>query len=143
VTAATVVYTRMPKKAMEALLALGTLKVMLATATHTPDQDAHDYINDVSANEASGTSYSAGGITLTTPTVTIDTATNTLAIDADDVTTASLSVSCRWAVVYVDTGTPSTSPVLCYVDLSQGVGGNITCTGITWAAGGILPATVA
>jgi hypothetical protein len=142
VTAPTTVVTYLPKKALEALIALGTPTVMLATATFTPTQDTLDFVNDVT-NEASGTSYSAGGIVLTTPVVNIDTATNTLTFDAADITTAALSVSCRWAVIYVNTGTPSTSPVIAYVDLSQGVGGNVTVTGINWDAAGIVPFVVA
>lgn len=141
-TAPTTVATYLPKKALEALLALGDLTVMLATDTYVPNQDTLDFVNDVT-NEASGTSYSAGGIVLTTPVVNVDTATNTLTLDADDVTTAGLSVSCRWAVIYVDTGTPSTSPVVAYVDLSEGVGGNVTVTGIAWDTDGIVPFVVA
>jgi hypothetical protein len=142
VTAPTTVVTNLPKKALEAFVALGTPKVMLVDAAFTPVQDTLDYINDVT-NEASGTSYSAGGITLTGVVVNLDTATNKATLDADDVTTAGLSVSCRWAVLYVYTGSTSTSPVIAYVDLSQGVGGNVTVTGIQWDSAGIVPFTVA
>lgn len=142
-TAPTTVPTNMPKRAMTALLALGTTKMMFVTATHTPDQDAYDFINDVSANEAAGTSYSAGGITLTSVVVNLDTATNTVSVDADDITTAGLSVSARWGYVYVDTGTPSTSPILAYTDFSQGVGGNVTVTGYQFDSAGILAFVVA
>lgn len=141
-TAPTLVYLTAPKKAVEALLALGAATVMLATDSYVPDQDAHDFVNDVT-NEAAGTGYSAGGIVLTGVTVTLDTATNTLALDADDVTPAGLSVVCRWAVIYVDTGTPATSPTIAFVDLSEGLGGNVTVTGILWDADGIVPFVVA
>jgi hypothetical protein len=145
-TAPVKVYTNAPKRALLALLGVtsvsGTPKLMLATASYTPDQDAHDFVNDIT-NEAAGTSYTAGGITLTTVAVNLDGSTNTVTLDADDITTASLSVSCRWGIIYVDTGTASTSPLIAYVDLSEGVGGNVTVTGITWNASGIVPFVVA
>lgn len=139
-TAATLWYGLAHKKAYESMLALGTPKVMLVTATHTPNQDTHDFINDANANEGSGTGYSAGGVTLASVAVSYDTATNKVKIDADDV--SGISVSARWAIVYVDTGTAATSPVISYTDLSEGVGGNVTVTGIAWGAGGIVDVTV-
>jgi hypothetical protein len=141
VTAPTFVYCNAPVGAWQALLALGTPKLMLVTATHTPDQDANDFINDASANEAAGTGYTAGGITLTSVTVTLDTATNTVKVDAADI--SGISVSCRWAIAYVDTGTPSTSRLLSCTDLSEGLGGDVTATGITWSTDGIFEAVVA
>lgn len=134
------VVTNMPKGLAELALAAGTLTVMLATDTFVPDQDTLVYIDDVT-NEAAGTSYVAGGIALTGQTVTIDTATNTVTIDADNIVVAGLSVSCRWAVIYIDTGTPSTSPVLGYGDTTGG--GNGTFTGGNWNAAGIIPLVVA
>jgi hypothetical protein len=128
---------------MNALLALGTPKMMFVDAAHTPNQDTEDYINDVNANEAAGTSYTAGGITLTSVTVTLDASTNTITIDAADITTAALSVSARWGYVYVDTGTAATSPILAYTDFSQGAGGNATVTGYLFDAAGILAYVVA
>lgn len=139
--APTVVYCNAPKLAWEALLDLGTPKFMLADAAYTPDQDAHDYANDVT-NEAAGTGYTAGGITLTGVAVTLDTATNTILIVADNLT--GISVPCRWGVLVVDTGVASTSPVLGYTDFSEGLGGNVTLTGTTsMDTDGILEAVAA
>ena len=46
-----------------------TIKVMLTTSLYTPDQDTHDFKNDVT-NEVTGTGYTAGGQALTNKTVT-------------------------------------------------------------------------
>lgn len=127
--APTLVYCYAPKKAWEALLALGTPKFMLVDAAHTPNQDTNDFINDVNANEAAGTGYTAGGLTLASVTVTLDAATNTITITATDI--SGISVSCRWGVFYVDTGTAATSPVLSYTDFSLGLGGNVTLVSTT------------
>lgn len=47
------------------------VKLALVTNTYTPNQDTHDYWNDVSANEVSaGGGYTTGGQAITTPAVT-------------------------------------------------------------------------
>lgn len=139
-TAPTLVYCNAPKKAWEALLALGTPKLMLADAAYTPNQDTHDFVNDVT-NEAAGTGYTAGGLTLAGVTVSLDAATNTVTITCTDI--SGISVSCRWGVFYVSTGTAGTSPVIAYIDFSQGVGGNVTLTATTsLGTTGLLQAVV-
>jgi hypothetical protein len=45
--------------------------------------------------------------------------------------------------LFIDTGTPATSPVLCYFDLSEGIGGNVTFTTFAFDADGIIPLLVA
>lgn len=45
----------------------GTIKMALVTSSHSFN-DTHEFWNDVSTNEASGTGYSAGGATLGTKT---------------------------------------------------------------------------
>lgn len=118
-----------------------TIKVMLCTSSYTPNQDTHDFKDDIT-NEVSGTGYTAGGATLTTKTDSYTSGTNTIALDADDVTWSSSSITARYAVIYDATpGTDATRPLLGYVDFGADVtstNGNFT---ITWAAGGILTAT--
>lgn len=141
-TAPTVVASNLPKKAMEALLATGTTKMMFVDVAHTPNQDTEDNINDVNSNEAAGTSYTTGGIAVTA-TVTLDTSTNTITVDLSDITTAGLSVPARWGYAYVDTGTPATSPILGYTDFSNGTNVNTTVTGYVFDTLGFLAYTVA
>jgi hypothetical protein len=137
------VVTNMPKNLMVAALDLGTLKAMLVDDAYTPDQDALDFINDVSSNEAAGTGYVAGGFTLGTPVVNTDTATNTSTLDADDIDGAGVSVPAMTLVLYIDTGTEATSPVLCYFDLANGGGVNVTFTTFAFDPDGIIPLLVA
>ena len=49
-----------------------TIKVALLSSSYTPDQDAHDYFNDVSTYEVSGTGYTTGGNTLASKTATVE-----------------------------------------------------------------------
>lgn len=122
--------------------AADTIKVLLTTSAYTPDQDAHDFVNDIT-NEVTGTGYTAGGTALANKTVTYDAASNTVRLDADDVSWPTSTVTARRAVIYKDTGTASTSPLLGWVDF----GGDQATSGatfqITWAATGILNATAA
>jgi hypothetical protein len=46
-----------------------TIKLALVTSSYTPDSDTHDFWDDVVANEASGTGYTADGATLASATV--------------------------------------------------------------------------
>ena len=115
-----------------------TIKLMLLTSSHTIDDDADVFINDVSANEVSNSGgYSAGGGTLTTTASTDDSA-NTGVLDAVDITFAAATIAAAFAVIYKDSGTPSTSPIICTIDF----GGTKTSTvgdfKIAFASAGIL-----
>lgn len=110
-------------------LANDTIKMMIVTSSYTPDVDAHDFINDVSTNEVSASgSYSAGGLTLGTKTVTQDDTDNEGVFDCADPVATAATITGRYVVFYKDTGTPSTSPLICYDDL----GSDKTSTVGTW-----------
>ena len=121
-----------------------TIKVALLTSSYTPNQDTHDYFDDVSANEVSGTGYTAGGQTLGSKTVTYDSANNVIILDAADTTWSSSTITARYAVIYDDSGATAASKALIgYVDFSSdqsSTNGNFT---ITWDATGIVRITVA
>lgn len=120
------------------------IKVALLDSAYVPDQDAHDYFDDVSVNEVTGTGYTAGGASLATKTVTYDAANNVVIFDADDVTWANSTITARYAVVYdASGGTAATNPLIGYVDFGSdqsSSNGNFT---ITWDATGIVRITVA
>lgn len=65
---------------------------------------------------AANPGYTVGGQALASRTVAYDAPSNTLTLDAADLSWSSSSLNCRYLVVYVDTGTSSTSPLICYVD---------------------------
>jgi hypothetical protein len=121
-----------------------TIKVALLTNSYTPDQDAHNYLDDVVAYEVSGTGYTAGGNTLANKTNAYNSATNVIVLDADDTTWSSSTITARYAVVYDATpATNATRPLIGYVDFGSdqsSSNGNFT---ITWDATGIVRITVA
>ena len=95
----------------------GTFKCALLTAAYTIDQNLHDFWDDVSANEVSGTNYTADGNACASITVTMDGA-GLVTFDCDDPATwlenAGGFSNARYAILYWDTGTPSTSRLLAY-----------------------------
>ena len=121
-----------------------TIKVALLTSSYTPNQDTHDYFDDVVANEVSGTGYTAGGNTLASKTITYDGSTNKVVLDAADTTWSSSTITARYAVVYdASPATNATRPIIGYVDFGSdqsSSSGNFT---ITWDATGIVVITVA
>jgi len=113
----------------------------LASSAYTPDQDTHDYADDIT-DELSGGGYAR--VTLTTKTVGYTAGTNVLKLDADDVTfTAFTAADIRYAVFFADTGADSVSPLLLYVDF----GATLTATSqslvVELSADGLMTFTVA
>ena len=119
-----------------------TVKVALCTSSYTPNQDTHDYFNDVT-NEITGTGYTAGGATLTSKTATYTSGTNVLALDCADPTWTGATFTFRYAVFYVSTGTSSTSPLLCYVDFITDQTVTAGTASLTVNASGLLTLTAA
>jgi len=121
-----------------------TIKVALLTNAYTPDQDAHNYLDDVVASEVSGTGYTAGGNTLANKTNSYNSGTNVITLDADDTTWSSSTITARYAVIYDATpATNATRPLIGFVDFGSdqsSSNGNFT---ITWDATGIVRITVA
>lgn len=119
-----------------------TWKTMLTTSAYVPDQDAHDYKDDVT-NEISGTNYTAGGATISPLTSVYTGGTNIWNADGSDAAWATATFTCRIAVNYDDTpGTAGTKGLLSYVDM----GGDQTVSAanftIQWAAAGIVQVLV-
>lgn len=120
------------------------IRVALVANTYTPDQDNHDYWNDVVANEVTGVNYVANGAALGTPTVTYTGATNKIKLDGDDVSWASSTITARYAVIYDRTpGSDATRPLIAYVDFGADMSSYNGTFQITWDANGIVEFTVA
>jgi hypothetical protein len=102
-----------------------TMKVSAHTNTYTVNQDTNEFFSDLT-NEVTGTNYTAGGATLSTPTVTRS--TGTVTFDAVDVVwtqnAAGFSTG-RKFVCYRSTGTGTTSKLYSVVTADADVG-NVT-----------------
>lgn len=105
-----------------------TIKVILVdTGAYTPQTSVHQYLSDIPTS-----ARIAGPVTLTAK------ATTGGAADAADCTFPSVSgASIEAIVIYADTGTESTSPLIAYIDTATGLpitpnGGDII---VTWDNG--------
>lgn len=117
-----------------------TVKVMLTTSSYAPNQTTHKYKNQVT-NEVTGAGYTAGGKTLSGKTVGATGLTYTF--DADDIVWSSSTITARYAVFYIDTGTASTSPLVAYWDFESdqiSSSGNFT---LTISGSGVVTVTAA
>ena len=105
-----------------------TIKVYLVdTGSYTPQTTTHEYLSDISSS-----ARIAGPVTLSAKS------TAGGAADAADVTFTSVSgASIEAIVIYSDTGTEATSPLIAYIDTATGLpitpnGGDII---VTWDNG--------
>lgn len=137
---ASVVYNNFKQKQLNTnQIAFDTsaIGVALVLSGYTPDIDTHDFFNDIT-NEASGAGYTAGGVTLSSTTVILDTTNDKGIFDAADITWSTSTITARGAVLYKRTGTAATSPLIAYFDFGtdqSSSAGNFT---IQWNASGIL-----
>jgi hypothetical protein len=115
-----------------------TIKVMLLTSSYTPNIDTNLVISDISANEITGAGYTAGGSEITGKTVTQDDTDNEGVFDGDDVNWSTSTITARYAVIYKDSGTPSTSPLFAYVDFGADKSSLNENFIVSWATEGIL-----
>ena len=104
-----------------------TIKFGIITSTVTPDTDetsTHLHWDDLSGNEVSGTNYTAGGITVTSITVTRE-GSGIIMIDGVNITIlqdAGGFSNGRHGILYKSTGTASTSPLISAVDFGADKG---------------------
>ena len=111
-----------------------TFKVILVTG-YTPNIDSHNGLSDVSANEESGSGYTAGGATLAGKAVTKDTTSDRAKFDANDVTWTGLDVGTpSHAILYDDTH--ASDCLVAYWEVTTATnGGNYT---LQFGANGVL-----
>lgn len=132
------------------VLLTDTIKVALVTASYTADPD-HTFFNsgagaaNPSANEVSGTGYTAPGSrkTLASKTVSQNDTSDRGEFDAADVSwTAVNGFTAAAAIVYKDTGNDATSPLIAHINTGgfpKTVNGSDLL--IQWAASGIITLT--
>jgi hypothetical protein len=92
-----------------------TVKCMIVTGGYTPNQNTHDFRDDLGANEVSGSNYVSLGNTLANPVVALDGSGN-VSVDFDDPATWSQHASGfsngRRAIVFVSRGGASSADEL-------------------------------
>jgi len=109
-------HLRALKIQLDAVLALGTPKLSFMATSFTPNAGTHQYWSDVSASRASGTT----DVTLSGVTTTIDTVNNRVELDTNNPSLSTITTSTNKYSLWVDTGTPATSPLLATIDIVEG-----------------------
>ena len=105
--------------------------VFLVTNTEVPDQQNDDFFDDPSANEVSGTNYTADGNICSTPTLTGPTAAGLITFDANDPATWSQHASgfsnARRAILYWKNTAPAGAddPLISYSNAFSEDRGNV------------------
>lgn len=105
----------------------GTLKGAFMATSYTQDQESDQFWSDISSDIASGTTVR----TIANAAINVDTSNDRVEIDFDDVSESSVTATTNQFVLYMDTGTPSTSPLIACGALSSTlspVGGTLTLT---------------
>jgi hypothetical protein len=115
-----------------------SIQISLHTG-YTFDPDTHDFFNDASASEITGTGYTANGVTLSGKASTYDTATDQVRLDASDVSWTTSTLSATDAVIWNNTGgASSTDPILGAIDFGATVATTAGTFAITFDATGIF-----
>ena len=137
---ADVIYNAFKKYIMNGSIDLDTdtINVMLVTSTYTPNQDSHEYRDDVT-NEVTGSGYTAGGASLAGKAVTADNTDNEGVFDANDVSWTTSTITARGAVLYkARGGASSADELICYLDFGSDKISTAGTFTIAWNAEGIL-----
>lgn len=95
-----------------------TVKAMFMAPSYTPDADAHEFVSDISASRASGsTDLTCSGFTFN-----VDDTDNRTEFDITDLTTGTITISggTNAVVFYISTGVDATSELLTCNDLLVG-----------------------
>lgn len=117
------------------------IKVALMAPGYAPDFDTEQFYSDVSGQEAAGVGYTPGGQSLTTKTVSQDNVNDRGVFDGDDIQWPGSTITARGALVYKNTGNPSTSKLIGFIDFGtnrSSSGGTFT---IQWQSVGIVLAS--
>lgn len=88
-----------------------SFKIMLTSSTYTPDQDAHDFRNDVTNEVGASGTYATGGGACTLST-SYDTASNEVRVALSDVAFTGATITARTAVLYKARGGASSADEL-------------------------------
>ena len=105
----------------------GTLKGAFMATGYTQDKEAHQFFSDVSGSVASGTTVR----TIAGLDVRVDTANNRIEIDFTNPSETLVTTSTNQFMLYMDTGSASTSPLIANGALSatlSPIAGTLTLT---------------
>lgn len=136
---ADVIYNSVKKDLLDGAIdfANDTIKLALVTSSYTPNQDTHNFFDDIT-NEVVGAGYTADGATIANPANTQDDTDNEGVFDGDDVTWTSSTITAAGGILYKSTGTDSTSPLIAFLDFGGDIVSDNGTFTVTVNAEGLL-----
>ncbi len=109
-----------------------SFRAVLVTSSYTPNQNTDDTWSDVSANEVSGTGYTANGVSAS---ITLSRSNLVVTADTADVSWSSSTITAKYLLIVHDAdgngSLATTDRLLAYVDLDTG-GGSVSTTNGTF-----------
>ena len=117
-----------------------TIKLALTTSSYAVNQGSDEYFSTVTNELAGSGGYTSGGFTLTGMAFSYDSSTREQRYDADDFSVGALTPSSpfRYGVIYDDSGTPSTSILLAYINFGADQNPAGLPFAIQWATTGVF-----
>lgn len=127
--------TALPTNGLESETAV---KVLMVTDSETPDFNADNFRDDVTANEVSGAGYSAGGVVITSTELTLS--GGVLTYDAADASWSSSTIANAMAAVgyFVRGGADTADEVIFLSDFVSAASSSSGTFSIQWSASGIF-----
>lgn len=136
---ADIVYNSFKKKIQEKAIDLANddFRIALLDDGHTPS-DEHEFFDEVSGDEISGTGYNTGGELIGGLSCAQDNTGNRGVWDGNDVTWTGATFTARYGVIYQDTGNPATSPLVKLLDFTANKAPSGVDFKVQWNSEGIL-----
>lgn len=111
------------------------IKVLLVNASYTASP-SHSFLNEVTANELSGAGYARQ--TLASKTVTVDATNHRVICSAADLNYVGLNAgTLAAAIIFLDTGTAATSPLIAHMDAPD-LTSNGSDVALRWSVSGLF-----
>ena len=108
------IYYKFKKKVIEDALLTSNVKLVFLKNSYIPDL-THQFKSDLGNNEIVDSGYPAGGIAIGGKIV--NQVGSKIYFDGNDLSiTIAGNVSTKYAALYIDTGTPSTSPLIAFYE---------------------------
>lgn len=108
--------------ALKGLISLQStnIKAIALTSSYTPNQDTHDFLDDIIANECTGDGYTSGGVVVNNPSLTYTGGSNLVTLDCDDISFPGVYITARYIALYDNrVAGNSNKPLICYIDLGE------------------------
>jgi hypothetical protein len=120
-----------------------TLKIMLTTSAYTPNQDTHDFRDDVTNEVGASGTYAAGGSAIANKSLTYDGASNEVRFVWDDLSWTGATITARTAVLYKSRGGASSADeLIAYCTESADVSSTASTFTVDVPATSVLKVTV-